>query len=164
MQKEKRLRGAKHNQSKTKLFERWASMHARCKQGHKLSEHYFDRDITVCNGWDSFVAFKEWAESNGFSKELQLDRKDNDKGYHPDNCRWVTRIVNNSNRGITIIVNYQGEDIPLSLLAIQLNLDKKLYRNVRDRLSRGWTIENALNEPIQTKIKHERVAELVDAK
>lgn len=27
MQNEKRLRGKQHNQTKTKLFERWASMH-----------------------------------------------------------------------------------------------------------------------------------------
>lgn len=149
MQKEKRLRGAKHNQSKTKLFERWASMHARCKQGHKLSEHYFDRSITVCDEWDSFVAFKEWAEKNGFYKNLQLDRRDNNKGYSPDNCRWVTRAVNNANRSVTVMVSYEGENLPLSLLATNLNLSKKEYRNVRDRVCRGWSVIDALNLPIK---------------
>jgi hypothetical protein len=27
--------------------------------------------------------------------KLQLDRIDNDKGYSPDNCRWVTAKENN---------------------------------------------------------------------
>ena len=34
----------------------------------------------------------------GIKKGLQLDRRDNDKGYSPDNCRWVTSAVNNFNR------------------------------------------------------------------
>lgn len=153
MENQKRLRGKKHNQSKTKLFERWASMHARCKPDHKLSEHYFDRGITVCAEWGAFMAFKGWAESNGFSKELQLDRRDNDKGYSPDNCRWVTGVVNNLNRTVTIMVEYFGEVLPLAELCNRLNLNKKMYSNIRYRLTKGWSVHHAINKPIK-KFSH----------
>ena len=36
--------------------------------------------------------------TNGYSSELELDRTDNNDGYGPLNCRWVTRTVNQRNR------------------------------------------------------------------
>ena len=38
---------------------------------------------------------------SGYKHELQIDRIDNEKGYSPDNCRWVTRSVQNRNRRMT---------------------------------------------------------------
>ena len=32
------------------------------------------------------------------TENYQLDRIDNDKGYHPTNCRWVTPKENSNNR------------------------------------------------------------------
>jgi len=151
--KNSRKRGTKHYESKTKLFERWASMQGRCKPTHKQSKYYFDKGIKVCDEWDSFIVFKEWAINNGFSDELQLDRKDNNKGYYPENCRWVIPIINNSNRDITVFVEYEGEKMPLALLRLKLNWDKKYYRNIQDRISRGWTLKNAMELPIK-KFSH----------
>ncbi len=39
----------------------------------------------------------KWAEKNGFKKGLQIDRIDNNKGYFPENCRFVSRGVNMRN-------------------------------------------------------------------
>jgi hypothetical protein len=150
MIKESRKRGKKHLKSKTKLFERWASMHARCKPFYKNSRFYFDKGIHVCLEWGTFPPFGSWAILNGFSKELQLDRIDNDKGYSPDNCRWVTGIINNANRSNTIIVNYDGEEVSLTILCARLDFTKQQNRNIRDRVMRGWSIEDAINKPIKT--------------
>ena len=44
--------------------------------------------------------FIKWAEENGYMpyQNLSIDRKDNDKGYSPDNCRWVTWDIQMLNR------------------------------------------------------------------
>jgi hypothetical protein len=71
------------------LYQRWQGMKARCTYtGHKDWEHYGGRGVTVCDEWQDFSAFRDWAEENWHG--LTLDRIDNDKGYSPDNCKWST--------------------------------------------------------------------------
>jgi len=73
------------------------------------AKDYIKRGITVCNSWlDSYELFKEWAISNGYSDKLMLDRKNNNKGYSPNNCRWVTRTVQNRNKKILMSTNTTG--------------------------------------------------------
>ena len=45
--------------------------------------------------------FFAWAQANGYQPGLQLDRRDNDRGYNPENCRWVPAYVNARNRATT---------------------------------------------------------------
>lgn len=73
------------------LYRRWQNMKKRCTRYNS----YKLRNITVCSEWiNDFTAFKKWAEDNGASPNLELDRKDNDFGYCPENCRWVTHQEN----------------------------------------------------------------------
>ena len=78
-------------------------MHCRCEypKHHKYS-NYGGRGITVCDEWadtaEGIQNFVTWSEEHGYKQGLQLDRFDNDKGYSPDNCRWVTPAFNNFNR------------------------------------------------------------------
>lgn len=81
-------RATTHGETGTVLHSRWRKMIARCTDKH-YEEHY--KDISYCTEWNDFLVFKQWALQNGFKEELELDRKDNTKGYSPDNCRWATR-------------------------------------------------------------------------
>ena len=57
------------------------------------------RGIRVCDEWlASFDAFQQWATQNGYRPSLQLDRIDNERGYTPDNCRFVTPADNARNK------------------------------------------------------------------
>ena len=62
-------------------------------------EHYGGRGLSVCDEWrNDFLTFYNWAMAHGYRRGLQIDRIDNDEGYSPDNCRFVTSATNNRNR------------------------------------------------------------------
>ena len=71
---------------------------------------YGGRGITVCEEWrNSRNSFKRWAIANGYTDDLTIDRIDNDAGYSPSNCRWVTMKANCNNRGSCHFVTAFGE-------------------------------------------------------
>lgn len=92
-------RGIAHH----KLTETLNAMKARCNNPNHIGyKDYGENGITVCDEWangkeghDNFV---RWALANGYKAGLSIDRIDNNKGYSPDNCRWVTRNIQNANR------------------------------------------------------------------
>ena len=78
------------------LYKRWRSMKGRCASGQSPSRKVWGgRGIKVCDEWNaSFPAFVAWALANGFTGHLTLDRIDENKGYEPGNCQWLTRSDN----------------------------------------------------------------------
>lgn len=95
-----------HGMRKTRLYYVWESMLRRVGATKGADEEtkrlYQDRGITVCDEWLVFENFRDWAISHGYKDDLQIDRIDNDKGYCPENCRWVTPKENANNRRNTI--------------------------------------------------------------
>ena len=89
-----------HNLSGTRLYHIWNGMRGRCYyQNHPSYVNYGGRGIAVCEEWKSdFMIFREWALTNGYEEHLTIDRINNDGNYEPNNCRWVTRSVQNSNQ------------------------------------------------------------------
>lgn len=89
-----------HGKSNTRLYYIWCAMKERClNEKSSAYKWYGGREITVCEEWkSSFEDFYDWAMSHGYEEHLTLDRIDNDKGYFPDNCHWVTMKAQNSNR------------------------------------------------------------------
>lgn len=75
----------------------WQCMKKRCRPEDKLAQYYYERGISYCLDWEFFTNFYRdmWGT---WQDGLVLDRKDNDKGYSKDNCRWATRQQNSRNR------------------------------------------------------------------
>ena len=89
-------RTRKHGMFGSKLYSVWGGIIQRCTnpQNTRWAE-YGGRGISVCDEWrNNPENFCEWARANGYEEGLQIDRIDTDKGYSPENCRWITRFEN----------------------------------------------------------------------
>lgn len=79
-------------------------MRERCNNPNdKYYPDYGGRGIQVCPEWDDFEVFFEWAMANGYDPdapfgECTIDRVDNDKGYEPSNCHWISLTDQANNR------------------------------------------------------------------
>lgn len=92
-----------HGGKGTRLYRIWRGMKQRCLNP-KHPEFYLwgGRGITVCAEWNAdFVPFRDWSLASGYADYLEIDRRDNNGNYEPDNCRWVTEKVNCANKRTT---------------------------------------------------------------
>ena len=89
-----------HGLSSHALYQVWNEIRQRTtNKNNKDYAEYASRGIGLCAAWsETPAAFIEWALDNGWAKGLQCDRINNDKGYSPSNCRWVTPKENANNR------------------------------------------------------------------
>lgn len=86
----------RHGYHGTSIYKLWAGMVSRCetKSSHNY-KYYGGRGISVCKKWRlSPKIFCEWALKNGYAKGLRIDRKDNNKGYTPSNCQFISHKEN----------------------------------------------------------------------
>jgi hypothetical protein len=101
--------GQSSRQLRTSEYNSWASMIQRCcNPKSQVYKHYGARGIEVCDRWKS--SFENFFNDMGKkpSKELELERVDNNKGYEIGNCVWATRTQQMKNCRNTRIVDVDG--------------------------------------------------------
>ena len=89
-----------------RIFRIWENIKKRsgviCRKSfQRVRSAKYYANVKLCEEWRSFANFYRWAMSHGYREDLLIDRIDNEKGYSPDNCRWVTLSVQNKNRRMT---------------------------------------------------------------
>jgi hypothetical protein len=96
-------KNTKHGMSGTKLHGVWKNMKSRCyNTGNKDFHSYGGRGIGVCEAWlSSSVSFINWALTSGYADDLTIDRIDTNKGYSPQNCRWVSLSIQGVNKRLS---------------------------------------------------------------
>lgn len=138
----------KHGESFTPLHNTWMHMKARCyNPNSKDYKRYGGRGISVCDSWvHNYNAFSAWSKANGYREGLTLDRIDNDKGYSPENCRWVNRKVQANNTRNCVFYMYNGETHTLAEWADLVKIPKTTLWN-RIKMY-GWSFEKAITTPV----------------
>lgn len=105
-----------HGMWKSRIYRIWKGMISRCCcETDGNYKNYGGRGIAVCEEWlHNFQAFYDWSTQNGYADNLTIDRIDNDKGYYPYNCRWITFKKQQNNRRNNHNITFNGETHTLS--------------------------------------------------
>ena len=147
-----RERMTTHGSTYSRLYNIWCSMKQRCETSkqEKFIRGYQNRGIKVCEAWHDFAVFQKWALENGYNDKLSIDRVDNDKGYFPENCRWVDNQTQQNNKRSNIYLTYNNKTLTIAQWARELGMK---YNTLDERLRKGWSIERAFTQPIQNQKK-----------
>ena len=141
--------GRKHgetiNKSSTKLYRCWMNMKRRCCDKKSTSYYlYGGKGIKVCEEWLEFIKFKEWALLHGWENNLTIDRINSDKGYCPENCRFISLVENCRNtKSLKFKLTHQGKTLTIKEWADNLGLK---YNRILRRLKNNRPIEEVLTK------------------
>lgn len=141
----------KHGLAEHPLAKIWYGMHERCST-HK---NYAGRGIIVCPEWsgtEGLANFVDWAKTQPSFCGLEVDRRDNDKSYCPDNCRFVTASVNQRNKRDALLVTHPVTGQRISLITLWETEGNPLLKwvTVRARyLYQNWSVTDSINKSVR---------------
>ena len=143
-----------HHLSNKQIYHVYTAMKMRCYYKNSSSYiNYGGRGITVCEEWlgkEGFLNFYNWSMKNGYKEEYSasgrnlysIDRIDNNKGYSPDNCRWVLRKIQDYNKRTNFFTLEEIERIE------KLGFTGSTIK--QRMLKYGYSLEEALEIPLHT--------------
>lgn len=136
-----------HGKSKSRLYKVWKGIRSRCNNPNNKSYHnYGGRGIKLCDEWNDFESFKEWAYANGYDEnanknQCTIDRIDANGDYCPENCRWITTKEQNSNKRNNHYIELDGV---VHTITQWCDIYGIHVGTVRQRLKCGWSEMDAI--------------------
>lgn len=132
-----------HKKHYTGIYASWYAMKQRCSNPNNVSyKNYGGRGITYPRHWEPGAGFQADMASD-YQRGLSLDRIDNNASYSKENCRWVTRKVNNNNKRSNIVLEFNGQKMTLAYWAEKLGMP---FDTLRSRFYRGMSTEEILKD------------------
>lgn len=126
----------------------WYGMIQRCcDTKHIAYRNYGGRGIRVCERWlESFENFL--ADMEPVPEGMELERRDPERGYEPDNCCWLSGSEQTNNRRNTVRLTFRGETKSLRDWATQTGIP---YATLMMRVRHGWSVDDALLLPVGSR-------------
>lgn len=138
----RKISNSTHGKSNTRLYRIHHDMKRRCTDKNRNDySHYGGRGISVCKEWESYLNFEKWAYENGYADNLTLERNDINKGYSPDNCRWIPFIEQSLNKTNTVYLNCDGIRKSLIEWSKELGIKRTILYS---RKAKGYTDKEIL--------------------
>lgn len=147
----------KHGDTKIRprLYRIWENMRGRCNNpGNTSYKYYGAKRIKVCNEWDNYEVFRNWALTHGYKDNLTIDRINTYGNYCPENCRWVSRKEQDRNKTTNHLLTFGNKTQCITDWCEALHIN---VNTVNKRLRLGWSVEQALLTPVRiNKTKGEK--------
>ncbi len=135
LRKENKLFQKTHGLSRSKIYNIWDAMMQRCYNPKNARyKDYGGRGIRVCNRWRRFENF--YSDMGQPSEGMTLDRKNNDRGYSPRNCKWSTRLEQQRNNRRNVNITYDGKTYCAAIWGEKLGIPADV---IRYRARANWT-------------------------
>ena len=133
-------RKRKHGFYGNPSYRTWANMITRCTDiSSKAYKYYGGIGITVCDRWMDVSNFI--ADMGQRPKGMTLDRINNNLGYSPDNCAWVSMFDQNRNKKSNVNIEIDGVTKSVTDWANDYGLNPKTVFN---RIYAGWDVIEAI--------------------
>ena len=133
-----------HGLRKHPLYNTWNNMMFRCYNSKTNQWHrYGGRGIKVCKRWHKLENFIADVSPRPIGKTL--DRKNNDKGYSPSNCRWATKDEQESNKSKNVFITHAGKTLTLGQWARHLGISRN---TIKKRYRSGWPLQRIVSTPV----------------
>lgn len=140
-----------HTEAEKIIYHTFSQMKRRCyKSKCKAYKNYGARGIKIYDKWlKEPKLFYEWSIDNGWEKGLSIDRINVNRDYKPNNCRWVSNLVQQNNKRNNRYLEYKGQIHTTAEWSRILNIPKG---TIADRLKKGWETEKILNNKYTRKV------------
>lgn len=113
---------------RTATYRTWRSIFDRLKNDPDYE------GVVVCERWNDFNNFLDDMGERPDGKTI--DRKDNSKGYSPENCRWSDDLEQANNRTNNVYLTYDGRTQSLAQWLRELGLPYEANRRKFHRLGK----------------------------
>lgn len=136
------MKSVRHGLSKIPEYRVWAAMKRRCYNPNvRAYRWYGGRGIKVCQRWkENFALFLE--DLGRRPPGGEIERRDNDGDYGPDNCFWSTRKAQMNNTSANHRVTVSGQTKTIAEWAELTNIPSpRIYARI---LKLGMSPEQAL--------------------
>lgn len=125
-----------HGMRRTRLYYIWCSMKDRCNnKNNHCYERYGGRGISVCDEWQHFEPFRDWAFANGYADNLSIERIDCNGNYEPNNCTWIPLADQNKNTRASRRITINGTT---HILADWARLSELCPQTISYRIKKGY--------------------------
>lgn len=131
--------GHAKNANPSRTYNSWISMIRRCTKPNRPEwKYYGGRGITVCETWMKFDNFL--LDMGDRPPGTTLERRNNELGYDPSNCRWASMAEQSFNKRSNRIFTVNGIEFSAKELSEIFHIH---INTVWSRLHRGWSAEDA---------------------